>query len=418
MAIELITGYAGSGHISSSDAGGFNAGVCGTGQYVLPTLDRFACTIESSNQLRIGSGDAVNQGRHIRIPYGSSEAVTIENGSQGKSRNDLIVIAYTKDQTTGVEAAEIVVHKGAEVATGATVPSVQPQRGDILEEAAGDEMPLYEVKLVGTNIESVDQLFTELVPLSDIRRVILDAAYPVGAIYTSTAPTNPKNFFGGTWERIRGKFLFAENSNYEAGTTGGASKHTLTASEMPAHTHNGPSHTHSGPEHQHTGPSHTHDGPSHTHSGPSHTHSGPSHTHPVPAHTHTASIAESGAHTHKEPRLLGAGAGTDRWAAQGTAKDPTRDITGGAHTHAVTINNCAAFNTNAAGTGQTGASGTGQTGASGTGKTSASGTGLTGKSGTGQTGASGTGATSSTGGGAAHNNMPPYLVVYMWKRTA
>ena len=28
------------------------------------------------------------------------------------------------------------------------------------------------------------------------------------------------------------------------------------------------------------------------------------------------------------------------------------------------------------------------------------------------------GTTSSTGGGAAHNNMPPYLAVYMWKRTA
>lgn len=26
--------------------------------------------------------------------------------------------------------------------------------------------------------------------------------------------------------------------------------------------------------------------------------------------------------------------------------------------------------------------------------------------------------TSSTGGGAAHNNMPPYLVAYCWKRTA
>ena len=29
-----------------------------------------------------------------------------------------------------------------------------------------------------------------------------------------------------------------------------------------------------------------------------------------------------------------------------------------------------------------------------------------------------TGATSSVGGNAAHNNMPPYLTVYMWKRTA
>ena len=27
-------------------------------------------------------------------------------------------------------------------------------------------------------------------------------------------------------------------------------------------------------------------------------------------------------------------------------------------------------------------------------------------------------ATSSTGGNSAHNNMPPYLVVYIWKRTA
>ena len=29
-----------------------------------------------------------------------------------------------------------------------------------------------------------------------------------------------------------------------------------------------------------------------------------------------------------------------------------------------------------------------------------------------------TGETSSIGGGASHNNMPPYLAVYIWQRTA
>ena len=46
MAIELITGYAGEGHVSSADAGRFNAGVCGTGKYVLGTGTKFAYSVE------------------------------------------------------------------------------------------------------------------------------------------------------------------------------------------------------------------------------------------------------------------------------------------------------------------------------------------------------------------------------------
>lgn len=62
-------------------------------------------------------------------------------------------------------------------------------------------------------------------------------AYPVGAIYLSVLDANPAALFGGTWERIGGRFLLGADSTYAAGSTGGEAKHTLTVDEMPRHNH-------------------------------------------------------------------------------------------------------------------------------------------------------------------------------------
>nr|WP_270242310.1 hypothetical protein [Collinsella tanakaei] len=53
----------------------------------------------------------------------------------------------------------------------------------------------------------------------------------------SVNATNPSTLFGGTWQRIQGRFLFAANSAHAAGTTGGEETHKLTVDEMPAHDH-------------------------------------------------------------------------------------------------------------------------------------------------------------------------------------
>ena len=62
-------------------------------------------------------------------------------------------------------------------------------------------------------------------------------AYPVGAIYLSVTDVNPAALFGGTWERIGGRFLLGADSTYAAGSTGGEAAHTLTVDEMPKHNH-------------------------------------------------------------------------------------------------------------------------------------------------------------------------------------
>ena len=67
---------------------------------------------------------------------------------------------------------------------------------------------------------------------------ILEASMPVGYLYASNSPTDPKTLFGfGTWERIEDRFPLAAGSTYSAGSTGGEATHTLTAEEMPSHRH-------------------------------------------------------------------------------------------------------------------------------------------------------------------------------------
>lgn len=85
---------------------------------------------------------------------------------------------------------------------------------------------------------------------------ILNKTYPIGSIYMSVNSTNPSTLFGGTWERLAGRFLIGAGTNTEinsndeygdlgrgdptfaGGETGGQYYHQLTIDEMPEHTHN------------------------------------------------------------------------------------------------------------------------------------------------------------------------------------
>ena len=66
---------------------------------------------------------------------------------------------------------------------------------------------------------------------------LLDLVYPVGSLYWSSKATSPNTLFGGTWTRIKDKFLWAMGDSDTANATGGEKTHTLITSEMPKHTH-------------------------------------------------------------------------------------------------------------------------------------------------------------------------------------
>lgn len=166
MALHLVTGFKGSAHITSADQGAFNAGVVGTGEYVMKTGNQLSAQIVSNNQIRILDGDIVMQGRHINLKKDTHEDVAIANGLSGLNRNDLIVLRYTKDANTGVESIALAVLQGVSTESTANDPSFT--KGDVLSgECLLNEMPLFRVQLSGLNINKVVPLFTVVESMDD-----------------------------------------------------------------------------------------------------------------------------------------------------------------------------------------------------------------------------------------------------------
>lgn len=198
---------------------------------------------------------------------------------------------------------------------------------------------------------------------------VLQRVFPVGSFYTSyNVNTNPATLLGfGTWVAVQGRVLLSASPAYPAGSTGGAATHAITVAEMPAHSHTG----------------------SIVSAG---------------EHTHTATTASTGAHTHTRgsmnitgtisasvERYVGnitgafysipnyATVGAHNYVVDGIGFDASRSWTGatasaGAHTHTVTVATAGAHTH--------------------------------------------TVTVGNTGGGSAMSLLPPYVAVYMWRRTA
>ena len=95
------------------------------------------------------------------------------------------------------------------------------------------------LKNVLTNIDkSLRDVNKELINTKQsFENDLLEKVYPIGSYYWSEKNTSPGELFGGKWQKIEGKFLFASNFNHHVGETGGEERHMLTEKEMPSHSH-------------------------------------------------------------------------------------------------------------------------------------------------------------------------------------
>lgn len=156
MTIELVDGKAGTAHISSEDKAIIHQAKFGAGDMVFEWGDAMSCTMQSANKAVIGTGCASIQGLdwHITNP----ETVTIQSGSSGKNRNDIICAHYHRETSTGVEKVELVAFKGVPSNGAAVDPTIPSAK--ILNGAADAYMPLWRIPLTGITAGTPVRLFT------------------------------------------------------------------------------------------------------------------------------------------------------------------------------------------------------------------------------------------------------------------
>lgn len=238
-------------------------------------------------------------------------------------------------------------------------------------------------------------------------------AYPVGSYYISSVSTSPATLFGGTWVQVQDRMILAAGTKYSAGTlvnpaTGGSETKSLTIQNIPSHTHTFT-----------------------TGSAGNHTHTVSGSTQSAGAHTHGVSGTTGGAGSHSHTRgtmnITGNFNGSQLYDLGSGIVDPyaTGAFGVGGSDGRLTVSSGGdytqwGFNFDAS------RNWTGSTSVAANHTHSFSAT--TGSAGShthtisisvGQAGAhTHSGTTGGTGNGTAFNVMNPYIVAYVWRRTA
>lgn len=155
--LHLITAHKNEPHITAENDGSLNMEIFGNDNFVFESGRDLEAEKISNNLVRIYDGCAMMEGRFFELESGDYEDITIENGTQGQKRIDLIVARYVKDAETAIETVSFEVIKGTPSSTP-VAPAYN--EGSIASGDAVVDFPLYNVNIDGINIESIEQLFT------------------------------------------------------------------------------------------------------------------------------------------------------------------------------------------------------------------------------------------------------------------
>lgn len=158
MAFEIVDGMTGTKHISSDDLSALNVATIGKANCVLKYGDDFKLTMASANSATLGTGVGMVGGK--RFWNQAATSLTVQSGTQGQKRNDLVVARYTKTGA-GIESITPVVIKGT------------PSTGTAADPATtSNDLKLWRIPLNGISVGTPVKLFNTVASLASLEESV------------------------------------------------------------------------------------------------------------------------------------------------------------------------------------------------------------------------------------------------------
>lgn len=197
MTFEIVDGMTGQKHISSDDLAALNTATVGKADCVLNYGDDFKLTMASANSATLGTGVGMVGGK--RFWNQAATSLTIQSGTQGQKRNDLVVARYQKT-SAGIESITPVVIKGTPTTGAAADPAT-----------TANDLKLWRVPLDGINAGVPVRLFETMPTLADVggsqKAVVKSARVGDSGMLVLECAAD------GSWISLRGNMFWAKQSD-------------------------------------------------------------------------------------------------------------------------------------------------------------------------------------------------------------
>jgi hypothetical protein len=175
-AFELVTGHGAEPHVDADDHALLYASFIGSGVYRLTGVKTAEIEVTSENEVTISPGMFLIHGRFARVKDPIS--LSIETGSQGQNRNDLVVCEYSySGNETEIDDMELVVVTGTPANPGSeTDPSIEDdltlfdiEYGGSITDETIIQVPLWRVPKEGLTTQDPVALFKDYVDATTAR---------------------------------------------------------------------------------------------------------------------------------------------------------------------------------------------------------------------------------------------------------